>query len=188
MTLCAVAGAAGCGKAVWLIGALGKALADPPLREGQRVLALTAAAVARQTVWLRGRTRPPALRDDRQLCTAAGRSPAVLSTTRSPVLAAGAWWSRKTRKYWLRRHSSRRTKPARRIQRRTDGDSFCYGNSVRGSGLGGNSLRQSSSTNVWLSTLHTSRQPFRSPPILPTILPPIGRKDVPGRGGIHSPN
>lgn len=41
MTLFSGAGAAGCGKAVWLIGALGEALADPPLREGQRVLALT---------------------------------------------------------------------------------------------------------------------------------------------------
>jgi hypothetical protein len=48
MTLCAVAGAAGCGKAVWLIGALGEALADPPLREGQRVLALTFMRGARQ--------------------------------------------------------------------------------------------------------------------------------------------
>ena len=41
MTLLAVEGAAGCGKTVRLIGALEDALADAPLREGQRVLALT---------------------------------------------------------------------------------------------------------------------------------------------------
>ncbi|MGC8476943.1 MAG: ATP-binding domain-containing protein [Acetobacteraceae bacterium] len=41
MTLLAVEGAAGCGKTVRLIGALEDALADAPLRDGQRVLALT---------------------------------------------------------------------------------------------------------------------------------------------------
>jgi UvrD-like helicase C-terminal domain/AAA domain len=41
MTLLAVEGAAGCGKTVRLIGALKDALAEAPLREGQRVLALT---------------------------------------------------------------------------------------------------------------------------------------------------
>jgi UvrD-like helicase C-terminal domain/AAA domain len=41
MTLFAVEGAAGCGKTVRLIGELEAALADAPLHEGQRVLALT---------------------------------------------------------------------------------------------------------------------------------------------------
>lgn len=41
MTLFAVEGAAGCGKTVRLIGALEEALAGTPLRDGQRVLALT---------------------------------------------------------------------------------------------------------------------------------------------------
>ena len=41
MTLFAVEGAAGCGKTFRLMEALGEALGATPLKEGQRVLALT---------------------------------------------------------------------------------------------------------------------------------------------------